>query len=258
MKILSIDCGIKNLALCFLNIDQIPVKKLKIIQEKIGKIMKLDKNNEYKAELKQIYLDALKKTYKIYYWENINMFPIDSRLNSLKCDKEKCKSPVKYHKNYTIGFCTRHRKKTDMKGIREIKEKNSKLISYIDIGRGIVQNLDKFSFSGVEKIYIEQQPQKNSRMKNFQMMLFQYFVMRYPENINIQFVSPKYKLKNCGEFYNVSKKKTKYAQNKEVSIKKTYKILLESKNDKWYKYLINQKNKQDDFCDCFLQAINFN
>lgn len=261
MKILSIDCGIKNLAICFLTITALSTKQLRTIQDKIAKISVLDKENEYKDELSNLYNDCVKKDFKIHFWDNINMFPLDSRFDDLKCEfKANCYQPVKYHKNYEQGYCTRHAKK--VKGLREIKEKNAKLISYVDIAKAIMVNLDKLDFSGVEKIFIEQQPQKNGRMKHFQMMLFQYLVMRYGavNNLTIHFVSPKHKLRapDCSAFYKASTKKNKYAQNKEVSIQQTHKLLKTNKsNQKWYKFLCGIKTKQDDYCDCFLQAYMF-
>jgi len=228
MKILSIDCGIKNLALCVLTID--------------------------KAE-------GLIKKFKIHQWENINMFPIDARLNDLKCVEDKCTKDIKFHKNYKIGFCTKHKKKSILENIKEIKEPVVKLINYYDIALAIQRNLDKLTIENIDKIFIEQQPQKNNRMKNFQMMLFQYLVMRFSKfNVSIHFVSPKCKLRgpDCGAFYKASNKKNKYNQNKEVSVLQTHKILSDSpENAEWYKFICGIKAKQDDYCDCFLQAYMY-
>ncbi len=271
MKILSIDCGIKNLAICFLTIDAFSHKQLRIVQDKIAKITKLDTNGKYKEELINLYNNCIKKNFQIHFWDNINMFPLDARFDDLKCEKKGCSHVVKFHKNFEIGFCTRHVKKSELKGIKQIKEKNAKLISYVDIAKAIMTNLDKLKFIGIDKIFIEQQPQKNGRMKHFQMMLFQYLVMRFvSENLSIHFVSPKHKLRgpDCGAFYKASTKKNKYAQNKEVSVRQTHKLLKEASeasnmstananNKKWYKFLCGIKTKQDDYCDCFLQAYMY-
>jgi len=269
MKILSIDCGIKNLAICFLSIDSLSKKELKIVQNKIEEVVKLDKQKIYTKEINEMYNKCIHKNFKIHFWDNINMFPLDSRFDNMKCHSKGCTHNVKFHKNYQIGFCTRHSKKpivsdpkTIVSGLKEIKERNAKLISYFDIAMAIKNNLDKLNFEGLDKIFIEQQPQKNGRMKHFQMMIFQYLVMRYSNtpNLTIHFVSPKHKLKgpDCGAFYKASVKKNKYAQNKEVSVKQTHKILSENPdNKKWYKFLCSVKSKQDDYCDCFLQAYMF-
>lgn len=263
MKILSIDCGLKNLAICIISIDSIPTKRVKELTHEINEM----RNNEeiykkYKEKLDECYKLCFKKTFKIHSWENINMFALDSRLIDMKCSHNNCKNAAKYHNKYTTGLCMKHYKKhSDESSFHQIKEKNVKLISYKDISTAIINNLKKLDddlFKSINKILIEQQPSKNSRLKNFQMMLYQYLVIRTDGNIGIHFVSPKHKLRGLGRFYDESKKKGQYHQNKEVSVKRTMELLEKNEdNQEWYTFLQGVKTKKDDYCDCFLQAYNY-
>lgn len=217
MKILSIDCGIKNLALCFIDI---------------------------KSEEK----------FKILYWNNINLFPLDPNLVKLKCSDCKNRNASFYVKNKEeyIGYCNPHKPEK----CKEIKECNTKTLSYKDISLAIIETFNNLKFD-YDKVYIEQQPKKNGRMKCLQMMMFHNFMVQCPTK-EVKFISPKYKLKDSDELYKTSTKKTKYLKNKDISVQKTIEILKDNKNNiEWYEKLMNLKKKKDDYSDCFMQAYNY-
>jgi hypothetical protein len=285
MKILSIDVGIKNLALC---------------------VLETEKDNNY----------------KIRYWDVINLCEEKTNIcefnivkkgkkgkkdNDKDKDKDKdyqqCCKEAKYHKNGHF-YCKTHAAKSQFKlptsdlnkykrfKIDELKklvldyeisiigpsyktnliEHIDKYIekhvfenvsamkcrnySLIDIGCAIKENLDKldtFIFSNIDLILIENQisPIAN-RMNCIQGMLSQYFIMK--EMNNIKFVSAANKLKSF-----IGDKKTTYGERKKISIEETKKLLAKMNLDNIEKDKIidmfNKHKKKDDLADCFLQGI---
>lgn len=286
MKILSIDCGIKTLAICCLELDKISKKQIDYIYKTANTIKKgcetleskLNEEQNLKAqmillELKDVKRNALlQKSFKILHWEKINLFPIPEHLKKLKCSLCKCTSAFYQKKNNEyIGFCKRHNKKTDAK-LFDIKEKLVKDIPIKILCQTAVKCLDKRpQLLDVDTVLIEQQPSKNSRMKNFQNVLYSYFIIRGSVDKDriksIYFVSPKHKLKSYfdqsirNEIFKLfaeSKQKSNYDKNKEVSVKLTLKILKRSpENIKWLQTLEESKYKMDDLCDAFLQAYSY-
>lgn len=213
MKILSIDCGIKNLALCLVDIKS-------------------------------------KDDFEIIFWDNINMFPINSELIGLKCSE--CRRNATFHLG-SKGYCKTH--SVDKK-VREIKERNSKTLSYKDISLAIIKTFNDLNLN-YDKVYIEQQPKKNGRMKCLQMMMFHNFMIKDPKK-DVIFVSPKYKLRDSTELYKSSSKKTKYQKNKDVSVRKTLELLTNNqKNLIWFNKFKDLKSKKDDYADSFMQAYNY-
>jgi hypothetical protein len=288
MKILSIDVGIKNLALCILETN--------------NSISNNNNNNN---------------GFIIRFWEVINLFEEEikkcqfniihkNKKNKNKKDYTQCSKDAKFHKNGKF-YCKTHAAKTEYKlptsdlnkykkmklnelikltedcdiSISEKSSKPNKLtlikniesfiersvfehvstfkckdVSLIDIGIAIKENLDKlhtFVFSDIDIILIENQisPIAN-RMNCIQGMLSQYFIMKNMNNI--LFVSATNKLKAF-----IENKKTIYSERKKIGIEETKKLLLKMDNDNISKDKIIEKfyshKKKDDLADCFLQAI---
>ena len=119
-------------------------------------------------------------------------------------------------------------------------------ISLIDVSRILTQKLNSL-FSGymmhIQKVLIENQISPiATRMKSVQSMVTQYFVMTCP-TADIQYVSSTHKLDGLTT--------DSYSQRKKLGILKCKEYLL---NDPvWLNYLISNK-KQDDLSDCFLQG----
>jgi len=281
MKILSIDVGIKNLALC---------------------ILETTNNNS---------------NFIIQFWEVINLFEEQNKKcefniinkpkkNKINIDNKQCCKEAKYHKNDHY-YCKTHASKTEyklptsnlnnykkmkldelikltddcnismvetsskpnkpnlIKSIESFIEKNvfentstmkCNEISLINIGIAIKEKLDKFSsyiFTDIDIILIENQisPIAN-RMNCIQGMLSQYFIMK---NMNtILFVSAANKLKAF-----IGKKKTTYSERKKIGIEETKKLLLKMDGDTINKEkvieMFNKHKKKDDLADCFLQGM---
>ena len=263
MKVLSIDIGIKNLALC-------------VIENK--------NENEF----------------EIVFWQVINLCEENINLcnycNNTKTPNKPCNKPAKFfkHSNY---YCKLHSCKSDykilptefnnfsrlkinnlldlvkeyniyhemppnkdaiLKNIKQYiddnyleyinKNTNANEINLIDIGISIKNNLDKINFDNIDKVLIENQISPiATRMKSIQGMISQYFILK---NIfDIQFISSANKLK----LFSISKN-TSYNERKKLGIQYT-KDILDKYNisDNFITTFINSK-KKDDLADCFLQG----
>lgn len=270
MKILSIDVGIKNLALCI-----------------------LEATNDSK--------------FIIRYWEVINLFSDKKHICEFNIKNKKewhqCGKEAKFHKNDHF-YCKSHASKSDYKLptsdlnkykrlkvdelqklvddyeikivgnnnkanlIKHIENYIEKYVfepissmkcneySLIDIGIAIRENLDRletFIFTDIDYILIENQisPIAN-RMNCLQGMLTQYFIMKNMNNI--KFISAINKLKPF-----IENKKTKYSERKKISIEITEKLLPKNSDNNTNKdkilEMFNKHKKKDDLADCFLQGI---
>ena len=273
MKILSIDVGIKNLALC---------------------ILETTTHNS---------------NFIIKYWDVINLFEEQNKIcqfniqNKKKKSYNQCNKPAKFHKNDCF-YCKTHAAKTEYKlptsdlnkykrmKLDELKTlvndyniepvvpttkttliqsiesfiKNNVFenistmkcneVSLIDVGIAIkekLEKLDTFVFSNIDVILIENQisPIAN-RMNCIQGMLSQYFIMKNMNNI--RFISASNKLKMF-----IGNKKTTYSERKKLSVDETKKLLIKMDGDNIEKdkiiNMFNKHKKKDDLADCFLQGI---
>ena len=285
MKIVSIDVGIKNLAICILNASN-------------SSNSNSNSNNSNNS-------NNSKSLISIEKWDTIDLFEETNKCCDIK-DKNgiNCNKPAKFFKNNCF-YCKNHASKNNdyklptselntyrRKNIKELqkivddyeisvekKNKSSILdsiekyiqkeifenvtsikcnqINIIDIGKSINAKLNNyldFPFTDIDLVLIENQisPIAN-RMNCIQGMITQYFIIKNVENI--VYISPTMKLKNLGD------KKTTYSERKKLSIIETKKILCELNNDNIEKDKIiekfNNSKKKDDLADCFLQAISY-
>lgn len=273
MKIVSIDVGIKNLAVCLLSVE--PSSCLSVTPSSGSKVT-------------------------ILKWDVINLTQKD---DAKCCCLEKdmvtgCKSEVKYSKNGKY-YCTKHSKResylrpsTDLtmkflkkqkvEGVKEVASKycieypasikKSDLIDLIcsfgeakcfdavdkvdatkldivTIGRNIHHKLNKMfadTIDNIDMVIIENQisPIAN-RMKTVQGMLSQYFLMRN-ERLGIEFISSMNKLKG-DEVYET------YGERKKAGITKCL-DMMNGVHDEWVDFFKCHK-KKDDLADCFLQGM---
>ena len=277
MKILSIDVGIKNLAICVIETTE------------TTETTELN-NNVYKS-------------FKIIYWNIINLSEDKKKCNcstSLKKALNQCIKPAVFYKNDKL-FCKTHanksnyllpetmdkykslklddliifckqyninydelNKKSLIKTIETYIEENCLLplpklncntINLIEIGKSIKINLDNLDnssnlFINIDYILIENQigPIAN-RMNSIQGMLTQYFIMK--GLYNIKYVSASNKLKNLIE------KNTSYGERKKQSILIAKTILIQKNIDKKYIDFFDAHIKKDDLADSLLQALWF-
>jgi hypothetical protein len=277
MKLLSIDVGIKNLAVC---------------------LFEKCENNKF----------------KIAKWDVINIAEKDTYKCSIIDKNKQCNSPAKYVKN-EICFCLKHAKKqsfqipnTESKSNFINKQKIQKLmdiaskyniilekqdkkidivnkineyihvnffeeigktdatkVDLVKIGKNLAYKFNDFfcNINSIENIIIENQisPIAN-KMKTIQGMIVQYFIMSKIEVGNIEFISASNKLKGIAIIPETNEEivktdKTKYNDRKKLGITTCLEFL--SNDDRFSEkkdYFMTHK-KKDDLADSFLQGIWF-
>lgn len=267
MKILSIDVGIKNLALCILetnNTDQIEIPYWDVINLFEDKIHTCQFNitNKKKNTSKQCNKDAKFHKNGCFYCKS-HAAKTEYKLptTDLKQYKRmKLDGLIKLTTDYNITVTGATTKKNlidaigafiDTTVFENISAMKCNEISLIDIGIAIKEKLDQLYnivFKNIDVILIENQisPIAN-RMNCIQGMLSQYFIMK--DMTNIIFVSAANKLKNF-----IGNKKTTYAERKKIGVEETKKILLQLANDNNID-MFNKHKKKDDLADCFLQGV---
>jgi len=238
MKILSIDCGIKNLAFCLIDFKK--YNKIEInnfnneinnLEKEFNKIKKTFENQiiyeDFEKKLKDVKDKIIKNLdFEIIKWDNINLI-----------DNKKVKS-----------------------------------VSVFNLSKILVKRLDSIDgLRDVDYVLIEQQPSKNSKMKTLQTALYSYFMIRGIIDSNkpiknIIYVSPKNKLKGTTaqerrviyEYYNERSEKkdkgTRYRNTKAVGVKFCSYLLSIYDKDEDSTFFESKRGKKDDYADAFIQA----
>jgi hypothetical protein len=271
MNILSIDVGIKNLALCllYINDNNYTIKKLEILnliedKKNICEIELYDKKNKLIVCNKSAKFIKNNCFYCKHHATKSEKFILPtSDLNKIK--RLKLDELCKISNDYDISF----NKKSKVHLIDAIEKfKNEKVfenvgnikcneISLIEISKSIKNKLDIFlkDIDKIDTVLIENQisPIAN-RMNCIQGMITQYFIDI--SIYDIKYISAINKLK---EF--IGNNKLNYNERKKKSIEITKKLLNENNMDLDKKeFIINiflNSKKQDDLADCFLQAYWF-
>ena len=237
MIILSVDVGIKNLAIC---------------------IVKFDCSG-----------------HEIIEWVVINS--IDGLLkNQLKCcvtrrgklcDKVAA-NKVTLSENNILGFCNLKTCQSELtsnyskKQIRKYKKIHANRVDLSLLGKNIYKGLSKLKhLDNLDYVLIENQPVlKNPRMKSVQMIIFSYFsFMTEEKNAKHKVIlfNPSTKLKIYDGPEIKSNKKNKYAERKYLSIEYTKYFLEKSIKNKGWSDFFNTHKKQDDLADAYLQALTY-
>jgi hypothetical protein len=270
MKILSIDVGIKNLAICVIEADHeiagFTIKYWDVINlceeqtnccefnikvkkefKQCNKVAKFHKNNHYFCKS-----HASKSEFKVPTPE-LNKYK-RLKLNELQT----------LISDYEIPFSGTSCKATFINAIENYIEKNvfehtsemkCRDYSLIDIGCSIKKKLDQLDeldtikFCDIDHILIENQisPIAN-RMTSIQGMLTQYFIMK--DKSDIRYISASNKLKPF-----IGGKKTTYGERKKMGVEITKKLLFNNEDN--IIDMFNKHKKKDDLADCFLQGIWF-
>jgi hypothetical protein len=288
MTILSIDVGIKNLALCILTKQE---EKHKILLWDVVNLLESDNvkkdaplcNCHLKPKTKKLQTVEPKlccKTAKYSKGENYyclkhaktTQYIVPNKQTSLAfIKKQKICALKSIAENHSIEY-NQTSKKCDLiehisnyytaNCVHEIetpKNISASKIDLITVGRNIQTKLDEILNPHLETItdvVIENQisPIAN-RMKTIQGMIAQYFIMRNT-NIHISFANASNKLKISGIPILSEQTISTYKDRKKQGITNTLE-LLENHMDNYEKWSIyfNTNKKKDDLADSFLQAI---
>ena len=260
MKVISIDIGIKNLALTLL--EHTPQSThLKISYWDIINLCnaipncssknckftaKFYKDNKFfcKKHTKQEEYKIPTINIKTLSKQNMKTLGKIAEENSIEFDKSTNKIElVKRIEDHVANTC-----------FNTIESINANNVNLIDLGINLKTELNKLfsniDLSTIDLILLENQISPiASRMKTVQGMIAQYFIDC--GNYNIEFMSAANKLKLFS-----GQKKTTYSERKKMSITYTRQFL-ESKNMEQDLEYFNNHKKKDDLADCLLQGLYY-
>jgi len=228
MKILSFDIGIVNMAYCLL--ETMPNKKIRILDWQVLNIAGIPDCCMCKKRAKSyILLNNHKDPTSVNYY---------------------CPS---HTKNYAEKYYTK-------KDIQLIKDTKDMDLDYL--GNILYQQLESrpHLFDGIEWILFENQPVlKNPKMKSIQMILYSYFLYKKcVQNYtiaNLKFYTARKKLEIKGITLDITAfDKTEYKDRKSLG-KLICKEILKKMEDYENLNKLEDKSKQDDLCDCFVQGV---
>ena len=263
MKILSIDVGMKNLAICLFNIknnknyeielweiinlckdENFICKEAKKNKSLCNKKAKFCKNGNYYCKT-----HAKNKKYKIppneLYPNNIKKLKMSEL--KLLANKYNIKYQPKCLKSILTEIIYSY---VNTNYLDYIKKKNTKHFNLIQYGRSLKTEFNRILKNiKIDSVIIENQIGPLAlRMKTLQGMIMQHFIEK-----NILLIKEVSALNKLKEF--IQNKKTSYNERKKLGIKCTQDILI--KNillQKWIDFF-NKHKKKDDLADCFLQSI---
>jgi len=263
INILSIDVGMKNLAICLFTITDNIEYKIKcwdvlnlceeqnfVCGEKNKKGQPCNKNAKFfKNDKYYCKIHAKKKEYKVPPQE----------LNPVKFKKSKVIKLKELAKKYEIEFEKKIRKDSLIEKLEKfvdenyfdrISKKKTKDFNLVQYGRNLKKQMEKiFKNIQIDGVIVENQIGPLAmRMKTLQGMIMQHFIEK---NVPlVEEVSASNKLK---EF--LGNKKTTYAERKKASIEITRNLI--SNNNllvEWVE-VFNKHKKKDDLADSYLQGI---
>jgi hypothetical protein len=247
MKIVSIDVGIRNLAVCALNTD----------------------------------------TKTIDFWRVINLLQDEDDIINGKIALDKCECSNKDGKkcNFSAKFiisspsskvqrvCKKHSGDSSGGGggsgstqsprpIAELKQKKVKTLdlqklctlmcsTFVEISK------KDFNLFGADHIVIELQPKLNPKMKTLSNMIYTCFVIHCSNpSVRILFINAKHKLHSYdGPFIESGHLKGKYEKTKYTGRKQCEHYLNENKTLHTHLVFFQKSKKQDDLADSFLQGV---
>jgi len=262
MNLLSIDVGMKNLAICLFSISNNIDYTIKlwdvlnlceeqnfICGEKNKKCEPCNKNAKFFKNDK-FYCKTHAKN------KNYNIPPPD--LNPIKFKKIKIKNLKELANKYKIEFEKKIIKKdlllkiinhTDKHYFDFISRKKTKDMNLVQYGRNLKKKFNEiFKDIQIDVVIVENQIGPLAmRMKTLQGMIMQHFIEK---NIPlIEKVSASNKLK---EF--IGNKKTTYSERKKLSIDFTREIISKDNLLSPWLDIFNKHKKKDDLADSFLQG----
>jgi hypothetical protein len=235
MLILGWDIGIKNLSYCL-----------------------VEYTGDSKQPIEEVYSEC-----KIKSWGIIDLLNADEPTDNVSSNI------LNALETNAIAKKTVAKKPAEKKPAAKKKPKKCKDLKLIEIGRTIKKKFDEISeFNSIDYVVIENQPVlKNPTMKSIQIMVFSYFVYKdQPQNHEITDVcllNANNKMKVYkGEIdpevlAKITKLKSKYSQNKKLSIIHTNLMLENINEESDYIEMFNKSKKKDDLADSYLMSLFF-
>lgn len=266
MHIVSIDVGIKNLAICVFNVPDMTDSTsnevvlwdvINLAQKEMSVCSGREKNGENCLREARFTKNGI--CYCLVHSKNVGFHRPSRDLENSFLKKQKVPRLREIAEKHCITYDT-NVKKADLINIIashgettcfDIVDKvDANKLDIVTIGRNIQYKLDILfnnSFDDIGLVLIENQisPIAN-RMKTIQGMLSQYFLMKN-ETLEIDFVSSMNKLKE------ESLVNTTYSERKKAGITKCLGII-SSDFETWVEFFSRHK-KKDDLADCFLQGM---
>lgn len=259
MKLLSIDVGIKNLALCLFDVSsnsEYCIEKWNVsdlCNEQKVTCLYCEKPAKYTC--KNSY-SCKKHSKELGY----PVIPAELELNKLK--KSKINEMRELLCKHNITFDNKKSKVLLLEEIQTMIESTYVIpfnnttkttdFSLIEIGINLKAELDRlYKDIHIDVVIIENQisPIAN-RMKTLQGMIAQYFIMK---NItDIHFISACNKLKDY-----TTNKQTTYSDRKKKGIEVCEEILINNTQFSCNLSMFEKSKKKDDLADCFLQGLWF-
>ena len=262
LNILSIDVGMKNLAICLFTITDNIEYKIKcwdvlnlceeqnfVCGEKNKKCQPCNKNAKFfKNDKYYCKIHAKKKEYKVPPQE----------LNPNKFKKLKVIKLKELVKKYEIEFEKKIKKDeliekletfVDENYFDHISKKKTKDFNLVQYGRNLKKQMENiFKDIQIDGVIVENQIGPLAmRMKTLQGMIMQHFIEK---NVPlVEEVSASNKLK---EF--LGNKKTTYAERKKASVEITRKLITDNNLLLEWLEIFNKQKKNDYFADSFLQG----
>lgn len=255
MKLLSIDVGIKNLALCLFHVES--KEKYEIIKWNVVNLCN-EKVVNCSCGKKATY--CYDKNYcckKHSKNSGLTISPVELEIKKLK--KKKIGDIKETLINHQIEFDPKKSKVLLLEYLESEFEKKYVLpfsnqiktndLNLIEIGINLKQKMDElYGDTKIDTVIIENQisPIAN-RMKTLQGMIAQYFIMK--DTMDIHFISAANKLKDY-----VSKKTT-YNERKGMGIDICEELLINNELFGNHLDMFHKHKKKDDLADCFLQGV---
>lgn len=268
MKILSIDVGIKNLAICLF--EKSPVdQNFKVTKWDVVNISQQETHTCCFVEKNDICnkLAKFKKVDQCFCLKHSKKQQLQIPTTEQKpsfINKQKVQKLFEMADNHNIKYDSKIKKADLIKLINEhinknyfdtIESKNAADVDLFNIGINIKMCFNKLfeNEENLDYVIIENQISPiATRMKTIQGMIVQYFIMANVKVENIEFISASNKLKDC----DASDKKT-YSDRKKLGISKCLGILMSDFRFNEHVDFFNKHKKQDDLSDSFLQGIWF-
>ena len=258
MNLISIDVGIKNLALCVFNVENKDNYKLldwtvANLCKEISIKCKCGKNANYKFEnqfsckkhIKDTKIPIIHTELELKKLKKMKIVDIRELLQSKNIEFDKKQSKI-----LLLEYLQNYLEKTYFMPFSN--KVNTNDLTLIEIGINLKEKLDElYNDIKIDTVIIENQisPIAN-RMTTLQGMIAQYFIMK---NVpDIKFVSAKNKLKH----FENNEEKSSYSERKKLSIKVCRNIIVAHPNIcNNHLEIFDKSNKKDDFADSFLQGL---